>query len=71
MQTQPVWTGAVVAYQQGKEVGTQATPVGLDASHKDASFQAVMDAVKLAKIALTKAPACMVHILTTNHQTIL
>ena len=65
-----MWTGAAVAYQQGKEVGSKATPVGLNASHKDASFQAMMDAVELAKTALAGAPARTVNILTADHQII-
>jgi hypothetical protein len=66
-----MWTGAAVAYQQGKEVGAQASPVSLNASHKDASFRAVVDAVELAKTTLAGAPAHAVTILTADHQIIL
>jgi hypothetical protein len=52
-------------------IGAQASLVGLNTSHKDASFQAVVDMVELAKITLAGASTYMVTILTIDHQIIL
>jgi hypothetical protein len=66
-----VWTGAAVAYKQAKEVGTQATMVGMNASHKDTTFHALLDAVELTKHILTSSLVNSVMIYTANHQVIL
>jgi hypothetical protein len=69
-QTHPVWTGTVVAFRRGREVGSQATPLGTNASLRDASFRALVDAAELAKSLLAASPTSSVTIYTADHQII-
>jgi hypothetical protein len=65
-----MWMGAAVAYRQGREVSVQATTVGLNTSHKDATFCALVDATELAKRMLATSLASSIAIYTMDHQTI-
>jgi hypothetical protein len=69
--THPMWTGAAVTYRQGREISSQATAIGYNASHKDVSFHAIVDTVELARNMLTISPASTVSIYTADHQIIL
>jgi ribonuclease HI len=65
--TAPQWTGAAIAYRRGVEIGSQATVIGQHASHRDAAFQALVDATTLARDMLTTSPAPSVVIYTADH----
>jgi hypothetical protein len=65
-QTRPQWTGAAVAFRKGREMGTQATVLGQHASHRDAAFQALVDATKLAKDRIITSPARSLIIFTAD-----
>jgi hypothetical protein len=44
-----VWTGAVVAFRYRIELSSQATPVGVNASHRDMAFHALVDVTELTR----------------------
>jgi hypothetical protein len=67
-QVHPVWTGAATTFRRGREVGSQATPLGPNTSHKDATFCTLLDAVELTRHILTTPPANSATIYTVNHQ---
>jgi hypothetical protein len=56
-----------VAYWKGTEVGSQASVIGHHTSHRDAAFQALVDATLLTKTILTTSPASSIIIYTTDH----
>jgi hypothetical protein len=70
MQTRPMWTESAVAFRQEREIGTQATTVGANTSHRDVMFRALVDATELTKNILTTSPARSVIIYTADHQVI-
>jgi hypothetical protein len=65
-----MWTGAAVVFKQRREVGSQATTMGPNTSHKDASFSALVDAVELTKDMLSDSPTRSVLIYTADHHVI-
>jgi hypothetical protein len=70
MQTHLTWTGAVVAFRQGIELDSQATPVGMNTPHRDALFHTMVDTTELAKNILDTAPSNLVIIYMADHQII-
>ena len=65
-QTSPVWTGAAVAFWKGTEVGSHSTVIGQQAAHRDAAFQALVDAATLTRNLLIISPASSVTIYTAD-----
>jgi hypothetical protein len=68
--THPLWTGVAVTFRKGREVGSQATTLDMNASHRDAAFCMLVDATELAKDMLVTSPTSSVIIYTANHQVI-
>jgi hypothetical protein len=65
--TSPQWTGAAVAFWNGTEIGHLASVIGQHASHRDAAFQALVEATTLAKNLLITFPLASVIIYTADH----
>jgi hypothetical protein len=65
-----MWTGAAVAFRQGRELNLQATTVGMEVSHRDTAFHTLVDAAKLAKNILDTNPSNLVIIYMADHQII-
>jgi hypothetical protein len=59
-----------VAFWNRAEVSTLASAIGLHTSHRDVAFQALVDAVSLARNSLIISPAPSVIIYTADHFTI-
>jgi hypothetical protein len=70
MLTHPLWTGAAVVFRKGREVGSQATTLGTNTSHRDTAFCMLVDATELAKDVLITSLTSSVIIYTTDHQVI-
>jgi hypothetical protein len=66
-QAKPMWTGVAVAFRKGIEIGAQHSVIGHHASHRDAAFQALVDATTLAKNLLTTSPSSSIIIYTADH----
>jgi hypothetical protein len=65
------WTGATVVYRQAVEIGSHATIVSMNVSHRDVAFHALLDATKLTKDLLTNSLTNAVVIYTADQQIIL
>jgi hypothetical protein len=68
--THPLWTGVAVTFRKGREVGSLATILGMNASHRDAAFGTLVDAIELTKDVLVTYPTGLVIIYTADHQVI-